>query len=86
MKFTMKPVLGTSIFLIALLATPLLYAGEQHGKGMGGMSGQHNKQMMNMDEMQGQMGEMSKMMEEAHTTKDMDKRHEMMRKYEGHDE
>ncbi|HHI94192.1 MAG TPA: hypothetical protein ENK04_11875 [Gammaproteobacteria bacterium] len=79
MKLAIKPVvLGTSILLLALVAVPLAYSGEQHAKGM---AGQHDNPMMDMSDMQGQMGDMSKMMEEAHATKDINKRHELMRKH-----
>ncbi len=79
MKLAIKPVvLGTSILLLALVAVPLAHSGEQHAKGM---AGQHDNPMMDMSDMQGQMGDMSKMMEEAHATKDINKRHELMRKH-----
>jgi len=83
MKLAMKPVLGTSILLLALTAAPLAYSGGQHGKGMDmdGMSGHHDNPMMDMGDMQGNMRDMSKMMEEAHDTKDMNKRHELMRQH-----
>ncbi len=81
MKLVMKPILSTSILLAALVTAPLVYSGGQHANDMDGMSGQHNGEMMDMGDMQNRMKEMSKMMSEAHGTKDMNKRHELMQKH-----
>jgi len=82
MKLTRLPVLtGVSILLTVLLAIPLAHSGELHAKNMDAMPGHHNDQIMDMESMQGKMRGMSEMMKEAHSTKDMNKRHELMRQH-----
>jgi hypothetical protein len=81
MKLTLKPVLGASILLAILVAAPLVYSGGQHAKGMDGMSGTQNAQMMDMNGMQNQMQNMSEIMNEAHNTKDINQRYELMQKH-----
>jgi hypothetical protein len=77
----------TSFILVSVLAIPLSFAGGQysesmnHDNAMGEMSQHSNDSMMNAKDAQARMHEMREMMEEAHKTTDMNKRHELMRKH-----
>ena len=75
MKTAIKPVLIISILLAAMLTAPLVFSGGRHAEGM------EHGQIMNMEVMQGDMHDMSEMMNEAYNSKDMNKRHELMRKH-----
>lgn len=87
MKFTMKPIFTTSIFLATLAMAPLAVSGGKHAEGMErgqmmeGMPGGQSGQMMNKDIMQDRMHAMTQMMNEAHNVKDMNKQHEFMQKH-----
>lgn len=87
MKLTKKPILITSIFLATVVIAPLAFSGGKHAEGMErgqmmeGMPGGQGGQMMNKDVMQDRMHAMTQMMNEAHNTKDMKKRHEFMQKH-----
>ena len=85
-KGAIKSVLITSILLAVVVTAPLIFAGGKHADGMergqmmDNMSGTRNGQMMNMDKLQDRMHDTSMMLDKAHDTKDMAKRHELMQK------
>lgn len=71
-----------SMMMFITLAIPVAFA----DAGSGLMSGMHQQNalgMMDMDGMYERMKKMQALMNEAHNTKDLDKRHELMNKHSG---
>lgn len=83
----LKPALIISLSLAALMSAPMAFSGGKHNEGMNsgqmmeGMPGSKSGQMINMDVMNNRMHAMTQMVNEAHNTKDMNKRHEFMQKH-----
>lgn len=69
------------MLLAALALSQAAYSGSQGHMGMDGMPEQSSGHMMNFDAMHNQMHDMSEMMNQAHNTRDMNKRHELMQKH-----
>jgi protein CpxP len=83
----MKLTLISSLIFATLVVSPMVFSGGKHTDGMDGgqmmnrMPGSNNNQMMDADTAQHRMSDMTHMMNEAHDTKDMNKRHKLMEKH-----